>query len=61
VASHKHRYMTREELGEYWKLHSLFRNPKVKRVLLACSVCHPKKKISVKKVGRILALGEDIR
>jgi hypothetical protein len=57
MTKHKHSYLKRNEvIGGHWKLHNLFRNPKVKQVLIGCSVCYPKKKINPKKDGRIYSL-----
>lgn len=54
---HKHTFLYRHEvIGGYWKLHKLFRNPKVKRVLVGCEVCHPKKELKIRKTGQILSL-----
>jgi len=59
MASHKAHFARRDDFTSYWKLHNLFRNPKVKRVLIKCGVCHPKKKVQVKKVGRIWELDNE--
>jgi hypothetical protein len=54
MVKHKHHILKKEDvIGGYWKLHRLFRNPKVKQVLLACEICFPKKKVTEKKIGRI--------
>jgi len=56
MASHRAHFLYREDvLNGHWKLNQ-FRNPKVKKVLVKCGVCHPKKETSFKKDGRIYDL-----
>jgi len=55
--AHRHSFMKREDvIGGAWKLHYLFRNPKTKKVLIGCEVCHPKKQLRPKRNGRIYEL-----
>jgi hypothetical protein len=55
MSHHRHHYMKRDEV-QHWKLHRLFRNPKVRQVLIGCVICHPKRKLNNKKDGRIHSL-----
>jgi len=53
---HKHSFLYKDEvIGGYWKLKA-FKNPKVKRVLVGCSLCHPKKELKIRKVNRVYSL-----
>jgi hypothetical protein len=55
MSHHRHHIMTRNDFNEPWKL-SMWRNPKKKVHVVGCAVCHPKKAITEKKVGRIHGL-----
>lgn len=55
--SHKHHYLYRNEvINGHWKLHRLFRNPKVNRVLIGCTVCNPQYRIKDRKANQIISL-----
>jgi len=57
MASHRHAFLKREEvIGGHWKLHRLFRNPKVKKVLVSCYICFPKSTtLNYKKRGQFFS------
>ena len=56
MAKHRHRMVNKSEFDKPWSLYQ-FRNPKVKRVLIGCDACHPKRKeVPVRKTGQIFFL-----
>lgn len=44
--NHRAYVLRREDFDGYWKLHRLWRNPKVKIRVMKCDVCHPTGKTS---------------
>lgn len=52
MASHRHRIASSEDFIKPYKL-KFFRRNRNRNVLIGCSICHPKKPITIKKTTRI--------
>jgi len=55
MSSHRRYIVKRSDFIKYWSLR-IWRNPNKKFQILACTVCYPKKPITIKKVTRIFNL-----